>query len=66
MNNPKLIFYGGVGSTTGANIMLDFNNRKILVDCGLLQGSRQAEDKNFEPFKYNPADADETFRQSSF
>lgn len=54
MNNPKLIFYGGVGSTTGANIMLAFNNKKLLVDCGLLQGGNEA--KNFEPFKYNPAE----------
>jgi metallo-beta-lactamase family protein len=58
MNNPKLIFFGGVGSTTGANIMLEFNQKRILVDCGLLQGTRNVEEKNFEPFKYNPADID--------
>ncbi|MEK7669333.1 MAG: MBL fold metallo-hydrolase [Patescibacteria group bacterium] len=58
MQNPKLIFYGGVGTTTGANIMLQFNDKKILVDCGLLQGAKFAEDKNFEPFKYNPAEVD--------
>lgn len=57
-NNPKLTFYGGVGSTTGANIMLEFNEKKILVDCGLLQGRREDEEKNFEDFKYNPADVD--------
>lgn len=51
----KLVFYGGVGSTTGANIGLEFKNRKILVDCGILQGSREAEGKNFEPFKYDPS-----------
>src|SRR3989338_1937479 len=58
MNNIKLIFYGGVGSTTGANIMLKVNQKKILVDCGLLQGAKFAEEKNFTPFKYNPADVD--------
>ncbi|MEK7635165.1 MAG: MBL fold metallo-hydrolase [Patescibacteria group bacterium] len=58
VNNLKLTFYGGVGSTTGANIMLEFSNRKILVDCGLLQGARFAEEKNFESFKYNPASVD--------
>ena len=56
--NPKLIFFGGVGHTTGANIMLEFNQRKILVDCGLLQGTRNAEEKNFANFKYNPTDVD--------
>jgi len=69
MNNSKLTFYGGVGSTTGANIMLEVGSksssaessgetRKILVDCGFLQGRREDEDKNFESFKYNPADVD--------
>jgi metallo-beta-lactamase family protein len=52
----KLTFYGGVGSTTGANIMLEFNDKRILVDCGLFQGGNEG--KNFEPFKYNPADVD--------
>jgi metallo-beta-lactamase family protein len=37
--------------------MLEFDNKKILVDCGLLQGTRDAEDKNYEPFKYNPSEA---------
>jgi len=57
MDNPKIKFFGGVGSTTGANIMLEFNQRKILIDCGLLQGTKQSEEKNFEPFEYNPAGA---------
>ena len=56
--NPKLTFFGGVGSTTGANILFEFNNKKIAVDCGLLQGTRDMEEKNFEPFKYNPAEID--------
>jgi metallo-beta-lactamase family protein len=56
--NPKLIFYGGVGSTTGANIMLKYASKFILIDCGLLQGAKFAEDKNFEPFKYDPAQVD--------
>ena len=54
----KLVFYGGVGATTGANILLKYKDQNILVDCGLLQGSRFAEEKNFEPFKYNPSEVD--------
>ena len=56
MSNPKLTFYGGVGSATGANILLDFNKKRIAVDCGLLQGGQ--EEKNFEAFKYDPAGVD--------
>ncbi len=57
MNNPKLTFYGGVGSTTGVNIMLEFNQRKILIDCGLFQAMGD-EQKNIEPFKYDPTSID--------
>lgn len=56
MSSPEVTFYGGVGATTGANIMLQFEGRKILVDCGLLQGGQ--EEKNFQPFKYDPAEAE--------
>lgn len=55
---PKLIFYGGVGSSTGANVMLQFNGKKILIDCGLKQGEKFAEQENFEPFVYDPASVD--------
>jgi metallo-beta-lactamase family protein len=54
----KLIFYGGVGSATGANIMLVFEGKRILVDCGIMQGTREDEEKNFEPFKYDPKEVD--------
>lgn len=51
-------FYGGVGSVTGANFMLDTGKVAILVDCGLIQGDRFAAVLNTEPFVYNPAEAD--------
>lgn len=51
-------FYGGVGSVTGANFMLDTGELAILVDCGLMQGDRFAMARNAEPFVYNPADVD--------
>jgi metallo-beta-lactamase family protein len=51
-------FYGGVGSVTGANFMLDTGQCAILVDCGLVQGSEFAPEINAAPFVYNPADID--------
>jgi metallo-beta-lactamase family protein len=53
-----LCFYGGVGSVTGANFLLDTGTQAILVDCGLIQGNRFAQEANGEPFLYNPADVD--------
>ena len=58
MQNAKLKFWGGAGSTTGANIMFEYDNKKILIDCGLFQGAKYAEEKNFESFKYNPTSID--------
>ncbi len=54
-------FYGGVGSVTGANFLLDTGDCAILVDCGLVQGDRFAQEVNAQPFVYNPADVDVLF-----
>lgn len=51
-------FYGGVGSVTGSNFLLDTGAAAILVDCGLIQGDRFAMSANADPFVYNPADID--------
>ncbi len=50
----KLTFYGGAQSVTGAAYLLESGGAKLLVDCGLAQGSRYAEAANWEPFPYNP------------
>jgi metallo-beta-lactamase family protein len=51
-------FYGGVGSVTGANFLLDTGNAKFLIDCGLIQGDKFVEEKNCEAFPYTPSDID--------
>lgn len=56
--SSKLGFYGGVGSVTGANFMLDTGGVKILVDCGLVQGDLFQMKVNAEPFPYNPSEVD--------
>lgn len=49
-----IYFYGGAGSVTGSNFLLDTGDAKILVDCGLSQGRHAAEALNWEPFAYVP------------
>ncbi len=39
---------------TGSNYLLEAQGKKILVDCGLFQGSPEQEAKNYEPFAYDP------------
>lgn len=43
---------------TGANFLLATDKCKILVDCGLVQGSSSAENLNRTDFSYNPAEID--------
>ncbi len=56
-----ITFYGGAKSVTGANYLLDSGEIKILVDCGLNQGSKYSEDMNYEKFVYNPAEINFVF-----
>jgi metallo-beta-lactamase family protein len=49
----KITFCGGTGSVTGANFLLEADGKKILVDCGLTQGMKIADDINWEPFPYD-------------
>ncbi len=54
----KLHFCGGAGVVTGVNYLLETENSKILVDCGLFQGEKKLEEKNAQPFSYNPKEID--------
>jgi metallo-beta-lactamase family protein len=60
-NTSTLGFYGGVGSVTGSNFMLDTGAHAYLIDCGLEQGDKFAGDRNREPFAYDPARVDVLF-----
>ncbi len=52
----KITFYGGVGGiVTGSNYLLESGDLKILIDCGLFQGSKYAETLNYENFPYDPS-----------
>ncbi len=61
MNSNKLTFCTGVGTVTGANFLLETNGKKILVDCGMVQGERVAQQQNFEAFGYDVSTIDYLF-----
>ncbi len=55
----KLTFCGAAGTTTGSQHLLEVNGKRILLDCGLYQGSRkEAYDINCRFPYYNPATVD--------
>jgi len=57
----KITFCGGTGSVTGANFLLEIEGAKILVDCGLTQGTKVADDINWDPFPYDSKEIDILF-----
>jgi len=59
--SSTLGFYGGVGMVTGANFMLDTGELTVLVDCGLVQGDKLAQEINSKPFVYEPSKVDVLF-----
>src|SRR3989344_4650101 len=60
-NSVKITFCGGTGTVTGANFLLEIEDKKILVDCGLIQGVKPADDINWDPFPYDPKEIDMLF-----
>ncbi len=59
--SATLGFYGGVGSVTGANFMLDTGKVAVLIDCGLVQGDDFAQEANDKAFVYDPVHIDALF-----
>lgn len=53
-----LTFLGGTGQVTGSCYLLETGTHKILLDCGLFQGSKTVEAQNSEAFAFNPAKID--------
>lgn len=60
-NKLKLTFYSGVGTVTGANFLLESEKTKFLVDCGLSQGFKEADEENKKEFPYDPKKIDYLF-----
>lgn len=54
----KIIFLGANREVTGSCYFLESDGTKILIDCGLFQGGRFSEEKNYDDFDFNPAKLD--------
>lgn len=53
-----LSFHGADCAVTGSCHMLEAGGLKILVDCGLYQGTRELVEENSEPLGFDPAEID--------
>ncbi|KKU51913.1 MAG: Beta-lactamase domain protein [Parcubacteria group bacterium GW2011_GWA2_47_10] len=55
---PTISFYGGAQEVTGSCYLLEAESKKILVDCGLFQGYKFADEKNKKPFPFKASEVD--------
>lgn len=51
----RLTLLGAAGEVTGSCYLLEAAGSRVLLDCGLIQGSSKDEARNFEPFPFEPA-----------
>ncbi len=51
----KIGFHGADRGVTGSCHLVTCAGRRVLVDCGLYQGSRELDEENREPFGFDPA-----------
>ena len=46
---PSLTFLGAARTVTGSKYLLEVNDRRVLVDCGLFQGLKELRERNWQP-----------------
>ncbi|MDP3897979.1 MAG: MBL fold metallo-hydrolase [Mesorhizobium sp.] len=52
--NPILRFHGAAGGVTGSCYEVETATCRILVDCGMFQGSKSEKELNYGPFPFEP------------
>ncbi|MEZ7236914.1 MBL fold metallo-hydrolase [Rhodococcus sp. GXMU-t2271] len=55
---PTLVFHGAAQTVTGSCTEIALDSTRILVDCGLFQGSRSLEELNYGDFAFTPDEID--------
>jgi metallo-beta-lactamase family protein len=54
----KLTFLGAAGTVTGSKYLVEAAEKKLLLDCGIFQGSPELSARNFKPLTVDPKTID--------
>jgi metallo-beta-lactamase family protein len=58
MTGMQIQFLGGATTVTGSQFLLTTERARVLIDCGMFQGSPNESIRNRIPFAYEPAELD--------
>jgi len=58
MRGMQIQFLGGATTVTGSQFLISTDRARVLVDCGLFQGSPNESVRNRIPFAFDPAEID--------
>ncbi|MFT3727397.1 MAG: MBL fold metallo-hydrolase [Terricaulis sp.] len=50
----KLHFLGAAGCVTGSCMLLETDRARVLIDCGMFQGTKSLKELNYQPFPFPP------------
>ena len=51
----RITFYGAAGVVTGSCFLVEAAGHRLLVDCGLFQGTKALQERNYGAFPFAPA-----------
>ncbi len=55
---PKITFLGAAGTVTGSKYLIEAEGKKLLVDSGLFEGSKELKQRNWDKLPVDPATID--------
>jgi metallo-beta-lactamase family protein len=56
--DPSVTFLGGAGTVTGSRFLVETDDARVLLDCGLYQGVKDFRLRNWAPFPVEPSALD--------
>lgn len=58
LNMSTIRFLGAIGTVTGSRFLIETNQAKVMIDCGLYQGLKELRLKNWDRFPIDPSKID--------